>query len=594
MSASSIPPENRRTIPRSDGSDGASVTSPADSKSPVSRPGVPNSAGTYWGRDLLVKGMPHRSSFAEAWFGLWETEPVACPIRLGESVEWPKTRGSIPAQLTSFLFHASVVFFCYAVVFSHLFRQFVSFQQNEQHTRVVSYEFRRLSLPPNLPGLHQRGPGGAPGQGNKAGKRPKLGATHFDPRITIISNPAHPDNNRITVHNPVAPTMKLPKDLRVADLILGSLVFLPPAPPALRKIPKAPPAPRAEPPKAADKPLVPLDHVPLAMLDLTTRLPPIPTPHLEVTAGPPPPPQKNEVPPAPDVPMAAAKSLENSGENADGDKHVGATHLTTLSVDPIPLKDMGPLPPGNAEGAFSIGPAGTAGPGSPGGVPGGELGVGSGGPGAGGDKSVGVGKGDAGGGGGGGEGSITMSGHGSGVGGYLPPLDPGSLVYPVNTKNMKPRATGIIVSAGPSGGGGLRIYGVLHGEKIYTVYMSMPGRNWIMEYCAHEDSPKPTQQSRTVEVRLQPPLTPPDAVGQFDFHRPPIVPDQANNMIVLHGLIHEDGSVTNLEVLRGLEQTLDEAALAAFSRWKFRPALRAGTPVAVDILVGIPAVVPGG
>jgi TonB family protein len=159
---------------------------------------------------------------------------------------------------------------------------------------------------------------------------------------------------------------------------------------------------------------------------------------------------------------------------------------------------------------------------------------------------------------------------------------------------MKPRVSGFIVSSGPAGGGGLRLFNVLHGEKIYTIYLPMPGKSWILQYCAHEDSPKPPETARTVQVHTLPPLTPPDAVGQFDFHRPPSKSEPGNNMIVLHGLIHEDGSVSNLEILKGYDQLLDDAAMAAFARWKFRPALRAGTPVAVDILVGIPAVVPGG
>ena len=59
-------------------------------------------------------------------------------------------------------------------------------------------------------------------------------------------------------------------------------------------------------------------------------------------------------------------------------------------------------------------------------------------------------------------------------------------------------------------------------------------------------------------------------------------------MIVLHGVIHEDGSVSDLVVVQGLDPVSDAAAYAAFSRWKFKPALRAGTPVSVEILVGIP------
>jgi hypothetical protein len=34
---------------------------------------------------------------------------------------------------------------------------------------------------------------------------------------------------------------------------------------------------------------------------------------------------------------------------------------------------------------------------------------------------------------------------------------------------------------------------------------------------------------------------------------------------------------------------MDEAARIAFSRWKFKPAMRDGQPVSVEILIGIPS-----
>jgi TonB family protein len=63
-------------------------------------------------------------------------------------------------------------------------------------------------------------------------------------------------------------------------------------------------------------------------------------------------------------------------------------------------------------------------------------------------------------------------------------------------------------------------------------------------------------------------------------------------MIILQGVIREDGSVGELKVLQGFHETVDQAALAAFSRWKFRPAQRSTKPIAVEILVGIPVILP--
>ncbi len=443
MSDPSSPTGIDKPNPRPDGSDGGSAKPAAV----VTRHGVTISVDLLPEHSRLLSGRYGHRSFAEAWSEFWEVDPPACPVLLREGATWPKTRRSTPAHLTSLLFHISVVYFCYSVPFSDLFHRFLPPQEvKNTHMNVVAIEFHGLSLPPRLPDLRPPDLGGAPGQGEKPEAKPRLGVTHFDPRVSIISNPAHPDNLRFTVHNPaVPPTLKLPKDLRVPNLILGSLTPLPQPPPAPPKLPKpAPPAPHAEPPTAALKPklVLPPDLVPLTELDLASKLPPIPAPHLEVQAGPSPPPAKNATPPGPEVPVSAAPTPETNTANAaspDGEKHPGTAQLTTLSIDPIPLKDMPSIPAGNAEGAFAIGPAG-GGPGSPGGVPGGELGAGKGGPGLGGDKSVAVGKGGAG--GGGAPGSVTPAGSlsvtnltggpGGAAGGTLPPLDVQSLVYPVN------------------------------------------------------------------------------------------------------------------------------------------------------------------
>ena len=134
----------------------------------------------------------------------------------------------------------------------------------------------------------------------------------------------------------------------------------------------------------------------------------------------------------------------------------------------------------------------------------------------------------------------------------------------------------------------LRIYGVLHGDKIYTIYFSMPGKNWVLQYCAHENSTQVDDASRIVQINIQPPLAPPAAIEQYDFHRPPPQQDSAGSMIILHGIIHEDGSVSDLSTLQGVDATSNAAASLAFSRWKFKPALRSGKPVTLENLVGIP------
>ncbi len=56
-------------------------------------------------------------------------------------------------------------------------------------------------------------------------------------------------------------------------------------------------------------------------------------------------------------------------------------------------------------------------------------------------------------------------------------------------------------------------------------------------------------------------------------------------VVVLRATIDQQGRLRGLRVLRGVDPLLDEAALAAVRRWKFRPATRNGKPVQVDYVL---------
>jgi len=421
------------------------------------------------------------------------------------------------------------------------------------------------------------------------------------------------------------PNLKLPKDLKIPDLITGGRV---PAPEAAK--PSSSTAEKAANPVMEKPNTVPLPKPPevpsMALslkpavlsppppaLKLAVQLPEIPTPRLEVP--PPPPPVKATAPPtAQVVPLPPQPAPHETAHPAaetspalppdkppapaaasDTPKPGGGPKIMALSVDPIPLKDA--IPAGQYMGAFSISPSGSV-RGSSGGGVGKPPDVGEGGHGAGGDKSVAGGNGNPGGGGPGKStanpsSSLMVSVSGSAgspaiSAGTLAPLKAEDLVYAVTPETPKAHAPSLVVSSGSWGGGGLRIFGVLHGDKIYTVYFSMPGKNWILQYCAHENAAQVDAASRVVQIHITPPVAPPEAIEQFDFHRPTEPSDAAPALIVLHGIIHEDGSVSDLAVLQGLDPISNAAACAAFSRWKFKPARRAGIPVAVEILVGIP------
>jgi hypothetical protein len=146
-----------------------------------------------------------------------------------------------------------------------------------------------------------------------------------------------------------------------------------------------------------------------------------------------------------------------------------------------------------------------------------------------------------------------------------------------------------VISAGPSGGGGLEVYGALSCGRINTIFLPMTPANWILQYCEADGPVRVVNSGRTTTISLPHPLTPPDAVMKFDFARPPLPPDKAHKYILLKGLIQEDGSVAELQVYRGVDPELDETARQAFGLWWFLPATRADKPVTVQVLLGIPA-----
>jgi outer membrane biosynthesis protein TonB len=60
----------------------------------------------------------------------------------------------------------------------------------------------------------------------------------------------------------------------------------------------------------------------------------------------------------------------------------------------------------------------------------------------------------------------------------------------------------------------------------------------------------------------------------------------------LYAVIGKDGSVGEIQVVRGVEDLLDENSKSALAQWKFRPATKAGEPVEVEVIAHIPFRIP--
>src|SRR5580704_15503547 len=451
-----------------------------------------------------------------------------------------------------------------------------------------SYEKIYYPLPPldsakALPRVAPAGPGARPGDGAIRELPPVLGSTVRQNVLSAVSNPAHPDNFRQTIYQRSSPPdLPIATELKLPNIVLGAPAEIPKAP--LKSSDARPSYSTRNVTSDAAPTLSPEN----AVAPLLTFLQPSNTqPRFPIATG------------------AAAKPTRNSadeaGSRSSGDaagKSGGdGADLLVLGVDPSGPATEVSLPAGNRWGSFSISPAGGV-PGSAGGVNYGMEGGGKGGIGAGGDGSTGVGPG--GGGGGGGEsappGAVSVGGkeNKGGADGSLGTGFSMEMVYPVPS-SFTFRKNSLVVAVGPMGGGGLDAYGALHCGKIYSIFLPMPGKSWAMQYCVKPDAAeKSTTTERTTVVHLEPGLIPPDVESRFDFRRMTVPPEKAHKMIVLKGTLRGDGVVEHLEVYQGVLPEMDEAARAAFSQWRFKPAMRDGKPVPVEILIGIPIEEPAG
>lgn len=523
-----------------------------------------------WRETLVALGSP-----GEAPSTALQTSPL-----------WFQNSGPSPAaavqrgHLFSGLLHAGAFLAILHFPLSFLFEQ-----PRVTSPITIVYDLKTLDLSRSLPALRTSGPGGRPGRGTHPDRPPVRGSTAHNPKLTLASVPRQPDNNRQTIIQPSSPPdLKIPVELRLPNIVIPRMVGAPKRPTEFRLDNRA----RM---RSKTTATVPAPEVNARPTDLAVAPSPVvnPLPRLAVA-------------PAPSVSslegekaVRAAGAASGSGLPAAG----SAEGLLIIGVDPAPFTGTIELPPGNRYGAFSISPFGGQ-PGSPGGVPGGDPNGGTGGPGTGGDGSTGVGPGGGGGGGtgqaGSGFGVVGITGPGAGSGsagieaGVLVGTIPENVIFPVKRNLPRLRGPALTVTTGPIGGGGLRVYGVLRGGKIYTIYLPMPGKNWIFQYCQVSQSPgRNTVKRRGMVAQLEHSLVPPVVEEQYDFLRPPVPEDKANEVIILRGVVTEDGKVRDLRVYRGVDPIADQLALLAFNRWRFQPALKAKKPIAIEFLVGVPA-----
>ncbi len=130
---------------------------------------------------------------------------------------------------------------------------------------------------------------------------------------------------------------------------------------------------------------------------------------------------------------------------------------------------------------------------------------------------------------------------------------------------------------------------VFAGRKFYSLTLNMPnlnsaGGSWIVRFAelGHEanahDSSSPAAD-----------LSQPSAIRKVDPGYPiQLIKENVAGTVILYAVIQADGHVGNVRVLRGVDERLDRFATEAVAKWQFEPAMKNGSPIAVEATFQIP------
>ena len=121
-------------------------------------------------------------------------------------------------------------------------------------------------------------------------------------------------------------------------------------------------------------------------------------------------------------------------------------------------------------------------------------------------------------------------------------------------------------------------------KKFYAMTLNMPnlnsaGGSWVIRFAELN----PTLNEAKGD------LTAPEAIQKVDPAYPlELMRRNLQGTVTLYAVIRNDGSVSDVRVLRGIDDQLDQYARAALTHWHFRPATKNGAAVDLEAVVMIP------
>jgi len=147
---------------------------------------------------------------------------------------------------------------------------------------------------------------------------------------------------------------------------------------------------------------------------------------------------------------------------------------------------------------------------------------------------------------------------------------------------------------------------VFGNRKYYSLSLNMPnlnssGGSWIIRFAALQKDSIPGSPSSRAAASDPPAdgssqgdpsaadLSAPVATRKVDPAYPlELMRQNVGGTVILYGVIHTDGTVGSVRVLRGVDDRLAQFATEAIAKWKFQPATKNGAPVDVEATFWIP------
>jgi TonB family protein len=125
---------------------------------------------------------------------------------------------------------------------------------------------------------------------------------------------------------------------------------------------------------------------------------------------------------------------------------------------------------------------------------------------------------------------------------------------------------------------------VFGNRKFYSLTLNLPnlnsaGGSWVIRFAElKQDSKEPPAD-----------ISQPTATRKVDPAYPlQLMRENVSGTVILYAVIHADGTVGNVRILRGVDDRLDRFASQAVTQWQFQPATKNGSPVDVEATFQIP------